>query len=427
MRSVTHSSGNSWCPSDSGTHSDAYDRRTTVEPTREVMMNQARDALYRRVRRWTSGYTSLWFNASGNPPLHLRSFSRQEQCEREKQVDVMRREGSLSPTGGSASERGQGRKRIMALIAQGIPGPAGVRVRRFLDHCGRAGERFVGRARSFNAGISDAEIQQALRNLWVFNSLQFYLGKPVVLTPSSFAYSLLYPYTDNWLDEAAETCQGKQSLMRWLTSQLHGYPSSTDDGRKEAIASLLRMIRQEFPRSRRPEVHASLLAIHRAQKKALRLCGAPSTGSEHSLIPLTMEKGGTSVLVDGLLAGRLSTAQAEAIFGYGILLQLVDDLQDLQEDLDGSRSSPFSRAIRHGTLEGVTNRLFNLTEVIAARLKREGLPASGDIAPLIARSCTILIEEAIARHSHLYRQGYLALVNRHTPVRLAYLREFRHR
>lgn len=369
----------------------------------------------------------LWFNASGNPPLHLRSFSRQEQREREKQVNVLRREGSLFPTGDNSSERAQGRKRIMAFIAQGIPGAAGVRVRRFLDHCGRAGEKFVRRARAFNAGISDVEIQQALRNLWVFNSLQFYLGKPVLLTPSSFAYSLLYPYTDNWLDEAAETCQGKQSLLRWLSSELHGYPSPTDDARKEAIASLLRMIRQEFPRSRRPEVPASLLAIHRAQKKALRLCGSPSAGSEHSLIPLTMEKGGTSVLVDGFLAGHLRTTQAEAIFGYGILLQLVDDLQDLQEDLDGGLSSPFSRAIRHGTLEGVTNRLFNLTQVIARQLKREAFPESDDIAALIAQSCTILIEEAIARHSHLYRRGYVALVNRYTPVRLAYLREFRHR
>jgi hypothetical protein len=372
--------------------------------------------LYRLVRKLTSGYTTLWFNASGNPPLFVQRFSRQEQREREKQIDVLRRHTPPS-----------GRKRIIGFIAQEIPGRPGAHLRRYLDECGRTGDKFVRRARRFDPKISEADIEQALRNLWVFNSIQFYLGKPVSMTPSSFAYSLLYPYTDNCLDGEGETSRGKQELVRWLSSELSGHSEPAGDPRKEAIAALLALIRKEHPRSRRPDVHQSLFAIHSAQKKATHLCGVGAGRTEHALVPLTVEKGGTSVLVDGFLAGRLSTLQAEAVFGYGVLLQLVDDLQDLQEDVDCGHSSPFSRAIRHGTLEGITNRLFNLTGVIARQLKSPDSPQNVQIAALVERSCTLLIQHAIARHARHYRKGYLTQLNEFTPVRLAYLRELKGR
>src|SRR5512138_1794931 len=136
--------------------------------------------LHRTIRRLTSRYATLWFDASGNPPPLSRRFSRKEQRARERQIDAL----PLRET--------SGRRRIIAFIAREIPGQRGARLRRFLEECGETGEKFVSRARRFDPAISDAELQQALRNLWVFNSLQFYLGKPVRLTPSSFAYSLLY-------------------------------------------------------------------------------------------------------------------------------------------------------------------------------------------------------------------------------------------
>ena len=87
----------------------------------------------------------------------------------------------------------------------------------------------------------------------------------------------------------------------------------------------------------------------------------------------------------------------------------------------------FSRAIRHGTLEGITNRLFNLTGTIPRQLKSPGYPLNDQIGTLVERSCTLLIQHAIARHAHQYRRGYLTSLNEFTPVRLAYLRELRGR
>lgn len=390
-----------------------YGARSNIHLALSGVILIAHESLYPLVRRLTARYTALWFNASGNLPAFPRSYSRQEKRAREKQLDALGRKESLD------------RKRIMAFVAREIPGRGGASVRRFLNDCGRSGERFAAQARRFRPDISDADLHQALRNLWVFNSIQLYLGTPVSLTPSSFAYSLLYPFTDNCLDGQKETTRGKQALLRWLFLQLSGELQAASDPRQSAIAELLGMIRREYPRSRRPDVHQSLLAIHRAQKKAMCLCGTGSGRTEHALVPLTIEKGGTSVLADGLLAGRPSAAQVEVIFGYGVLLQLVDDLEDLQEDIDGGHSSPFSRAIRHGTLEGITNRLFNLTNLIAGQLKAPACPQNGRIAALVENGCTLLIQEAVARHSHLYRRAYVALLDKYAPVGMAYLRKLR--
>lgn len=365
------------------------------------------------MRRLTARYTALWFNASGNPPLLPRRFSRLEQHQREKQLDALRRDEPLE------------RKRIIAFITREKPGRTGSGLRRFLNDCGRAGEQFVAQARKFRADVSESDLHQALRNLWVFNSIQLYLGKQVLLTPSSFAYSLLYPYTDNCLDGQAETRRGKQALLQWLFLQLSGQPEAACDPHQAAIAALLGMIRKEHHRSRRPEVHQSLLAIHHAQKRSMYLCGMKSGKTEHALIPLTIEKGGASVLADGFLAGRPRSDQTEAIFGYGVLLQLVDDLEDLQEDIDAGHSTPFSRAIRHGTLEGITNRLFNFTTLIAGQLKKTDCLQNGYIAALVEQSCTLLIQEAVARHSHLYRRGYVSSLGCYAPVSMGYLRRLK--
>ena len=62
-------------------------------------------------------------------------------------------------------------------------------------------EDFVRRAREFDPAIPQDSLLQALRNIWVFCSLQRLAGKDLRLTPSAFAYSLLYPYTDNVFDD----------------------------------------------------------------------------------------------------------------------------------------------------------------------------------------------------------------------------------
>jgi len=64
-------------------------------------------------------------------------------------------------------------------------------------------EEFVRKARLFDSRLSAEELYQAERNAWTAHGLQWLLGLPVQLTPAILALSLLYPYTDNTLDDPA--------------------------------------------------------------------------------------------------------------------------------------------------------------------------------------------------------------------------------
>ena len=70
------------------------------------------------------------------------------------------------------------------------------------------------------------------------------------------------------------------------------------------------------------------------------------------------------MLVDGFLVeGRLDPSALDLVFGYGVLLQLIDDFQDLEEDRRAGHSTPFVRA--GAALEESANRLLNFIGRVA--------------------------------------------------------------
>lgn len=57
-----------------------------------------------------------------------------------------------------------------------------------------------------------------------------------------------------------------------------------------------------------------------------------SPDADH-VLALSVAKGGASLLADGyLVRGELGPGEAELCFGYGVFLQLLDDLQDVAAD-----------------------------------------------------------------------------------------------
>jgi len=99
--------------------------------------------------------------------------------------------------------------------------------------------------------------------------------------------------------------------------------------------------------ARYPQVFERLLAIHRAQGKSLQQLRRNPTPQQIDVLGISFEKGGASVLADGyLVAGSLTAAQRECIFGFGVLTQLMDDLEDLPHNLANRFLTIFSQAGR---------------------------------------------------------------------------------
>ena len=379
------------------------------------------------IPNFTSKYVNEWFSTPVRLQGQLHRTTELQQIKRERQLRfaLNRMPASVQEFRGmNAAEKDEAWEWIRKVITPLIPRASSAEFGEFMRAGRPITETFVALAKNLGPSIADADIAQALRNLWVFNSLQLYLGMPVAMTPSAFAYSMLYPCTDNRLDTPGSRRRTVSEFVEWLSLRLLGTGRAPADADEGVVDKLLRMIELEYPRSLFPHVYESLNAIHHAQRKSMRLRGEPDEGDERDLVSITVEKGGASVLADGYLAaGDLTPDAAEIIFAYGVLLQLIDDLQDLEDDLQNGHSSIFTRASRLGPLDGPASRLLNFARSVTLFI--QSTRASKTIGAIIGRCSTVLILEAIARTSPYFTRGFLQKVNACAPVRLSFLQTLR--
>ena len=276
---------------------------------------------------------------------------------------------------------------------------------------------FLGAARDFATQLEPADQFQALRNVWIANSLQLLTGARLETSDSIFAYSMLYPLTDNYLDDPRVTAQDKRRFQACFGRRLAGESVRPATDREARIYSLVGRIEAQFPRVEFPDVYSSLLAIHDAQGLSLRQHD-PATRSAEAL-DISIRKGGSSVLPDGLLAaGRMSSDELAFCFGYGVFLQLLDDLQDVASDLAAGHRTVFSLGAESGPLDDQASRLLNLMQsTLASRTVFLG-PEHEDVIGLIGRNCHALWVGAIAEVPALFTPRFLRAVGRSWPIRL---------
>ena len=126
-------------------------------------------------------------------------------------------------------------------------------------------------ARQFAPAISAEDIYQAGRNVMTAVFIQLLMGLPVEVTPAIFGYSMLYPYTDNYLDDTQISNQTKAAFNQRFESRLKGESIVPANRYEEDICRLVVMIEGQWDRAQFPLVYASLLAIHSAQVRSLSL------------------------------------------------------------------------------------------------------------------------------------------------------------
>jgi hypothetical protein len=168
---------------------------------------------------------------------------------------------------------------------------------------------------------------QALRNVLIGNSLQMLLDRPVALGPGLLAYSMLYPLTDNLLDDPRVPADAKRIFNERFGRRLAGLPVGASGPSDAAVFDLVARVEAEYSRAHFEDLYESLLAIHRGQVRSLAQQDDPRL-TDAEILAISCEKGGSSVLADlYLVAGRASALEERFAFGYGVFLQLLDDLQ----------------------------------------------------------------------------------------------------
>ena len=302
--------------------------------------------------------------------------------------------------------------------------PDGYRRLLFGDAFYETSVAFARQARAFDPALCLDDLWQAMRNVWIGNNLQMLLGRPVRLTPGLFAYSMLYPVTDNLIDSPDRTPDEKRAFNARLGARLMGDTVTAGCTAEASAFRLVSQIEQEFPRRAYADVWGSILAIHRGQIASLRQQGTPL--SENELFDISFAKGGASVLADlYLVVGEATPAEERFAFGYGVFLQLLDDLQDVKADIAARHQTLFTVAASEGRLDTLTAHLVSFIDIVLDEHRLQATPHTGDCLDLIRRNCHSMLAGVIAQNPSMFDRRFRRSVERQWPLSFGAVRRLR--
>ena len=367
----------------------------------------------------------VWNGSAVQTAPDGRCYSPDEQQRREEAYDeglhAVEREAKKAPRNNAARLKAQ--DRIVASFARfsatalDLEEPAvNILTNEFLP----VGTQLARWARQFDADLSIADIIQACRNGWTACGLQPLFGERMSMTPSILGYSLLYPYSDNYLDREDVSSAAKLQFSARFCNRLRGEKLPVQGDREAALWKLVGLIEGQYPRESYQNVFDCLLAIHRAQEESIKQL----TGCDDSeLLRVSCAKGGSSVLADACLArGWLNEEESRFAFEWGVLLQLGDDLQDVHEDMRRGAVTLFSRSAAQGkSLDDLVKQLLRFSEQVGVRM--EHLPhGTAMLKNLLKMSWRSLILRAVADSHEFFSQAFLKEAERRSPFRFEFLR-----
>ena len=259
---------------------------------------------------------ALWNGCAGAGEIGGVLYARHQQRQREAAYDrgIAEVEGAVRARPRTRAERAGVEQQLTAAFGRFATTALGMEddaVRMITDEFIPVGTELARWTRRFDPEMSKMDIVQACRNAWTACGLQPLMGCRTELTPSILAYSLMYPYSDNYLDRGDVSGRAKAEFSARFRERLQGEVPEPENAREAALWTLVGMVEDEYPRGMYPEVYGSLLAIHAAQERSIAQLKNGATDTE--VLEISCEKGGTSVLADAMLATRKAERSGSAV------------------------------------------------------------------------------------------------------------------
>lgn len=268
--------------------------------------------------------------------------------------------------------------------------------------------RFVRESKKFDNDINLADIGQAMRNVWIVNLLQKAFGHKIEFNKGIFGYSMLYPYTDNYLDNKEISLDIKKRFNDNFKKVLIGENIQGETDYEEKVYDLVKKIEELYPRENYSKVYDSLLYIHEAQVKSLSQQSEANIPYENNILGISIEKGGTSVLADGyLIYGDLTAEEMEFTYNYGFLLQLCDDIQDIEEDLKNGHNTIMTQLAGKNYLDSIVNKLINYTINLIDEANCFVGKNHLELKKLIKNNCISMILIAVIKNKKYFSKEYI--------------------
>jgi hypothetical protein len=282
-------------------------------------------------------------------------------------------------------------------------------------------QKFLRHVRKFAPELSFEEIGQALRNYIVYAMFKEISQKQCGFNLAGFGYSMLYPFTDNYIDNKNYSAQEKLEYNQIIRDKIQGKEVHPKSMHQRKTCELLQAIEAEYPRDIDTTVFTLLLMMLEAQEDSIRQQnkGLPLTVEES--LDISLYKGGISVLIDRFLVKKELT-EDELIFylGLGFFLQLADDLQDIEEDSLQGYQTIFTLDLHPEQEEKIVNKMIHFVYQIMRTYQSEN-----DIFKnFILANCYQLINTSMAGSKKFFSKDYLDKSEKYLPVTYPFLDNF---
>jgi len=302
-------------------------------------------------------------------------------------------------------------------------------------------KQFLTTARNYDQEISLTDIFKAGRTVWFMVAFQLIKDLKVEFTTSIFGYNMLYPYTDNLVDDTNLSGAEKKEFSICFRDRLSGKITTTDNPHHKKPFDMVSEIEKQWKREDYPAIYEALLLIHDAQslsasqiKNNYNPTEEPNENKNQSFEEfikyVSVFKGGASVLAGGILiTGELSEEEVEFLFYLGFALQLLDDLQDVKEDAANNQRTLFSDAYLKGIpLDDTVAKLINFVHHPLV-LKPFSTEKKDGMAYYVRRSMvkfsTLLILEAASKVPDLFSGEFFRQLESLSPFPFSVISKLR--
>jgi hypothetical protein len=257
------------------------------------------------------------------------------------------------------------------------------------------------------------------------NLLQSINNINIKLTYPIFGYSMLYPYTDNLLDNKHITSEEKRFLSERLKRRLQGENLFPLSDYEDKVFELISLIEKVYPRNYHYSMYKSLLYIHLSQTQSLDQYNNNGTLDLETILCLSFKKGGISVLTDAYLVnGDLNLDEIIFSFGLGIVLQLIDDLQDIKSDYKFNNQTVFTYCNDKSQMDETTLKLINFILKVIDTVPEYNTNFIGNLKQALKQNCILMILFSISRSSSSYSKEFIRNIQKHYPFPASYMKNF---
>lgn len=376
-------------------------------------------------RTYRNEVKTNWMKTSNSFPAFLDEVSIETKTQNEIYIQnvFINFQKSLNNFPITSNARAKWKQKMISMLEDVLSEETIIGIHNFMDRqkidtFQEELKKFLVSVRVFAPTLSIEEIGKAIRNYMVYTMLVEINQIPSEFNKACFGYSMLYPFTDSYIDDQNYSDKEKSEYNKIIREKIEGkivYPKSVH---QEKTCELLSMIEAEYPRERDSTIFTLLLMMLEAQEDSLRQQNKEFPLSYEEILDISLYKGGVSVLIDRFFVKKEITRD-DLYFNlaFGFLLQLVDDLQDIKEDSIQGHQTLLTTDIRSTNLELIVNKMFNFVhELMNDYHIKDDLYRN-----FILSNCYQLIYLSIVGSKAFFPQEYLEMIEKYMPVTCIFL------